>query len=151
MASGVIESPREDQKYQAYRLHLIEVLQYEVMRLILKYQPDLVANEIVPPVTTQKADATDGTFRSNGMQAQLAATAITAVQSVVIGLEIPLVQIGASTVKTNVGGDKKASKVKVRNGVYERFPEIKDEKWKEWVKVHDESDACAVGIVALSR
>lgn len=122
-------------------------MQVKVLGLIMTYRPTVIANEIVPPVTATHGGG--GTFASNGVQAQLAATAVTTLQAVAIGLEVPVRQVSAITVKTQIGGAKSASKVKVRNGVFEHFPEIKDEKWAEWVKVHDESDACGVGIVAL--
>lgn len=150
VASGIIKTPRLSEAFQDYRLRLIANIQLAVMRLVIIYDPDVCANETVPPVTTVTPKQAGGTFSSNGVQAQLAATAVTTLQAIAIGLEIPVVQISAITVKARVGGGKSASKVKVRNGVYDCFPEIKDEKWKDWVKVHDESDACAVGIVALS-
>lgn len=150
VASGIITTPRDKEAFQKYRLRLIANLQVAVRHLITTYNPTHVANEIVPPVTTAPGKSIGGTFASNGVQAQLAGTAVTTLQAVAIGQGLPVVQISAATVKTTVGGSKTASKVQVRNGVYERFPAIKDENWSEWVKVHDESDACAVGIVALT-
>lgn len=120
-----------------------------VLDLMMRFDPTLIANEIVPPVTTTHGKNAGGTFASNGVQAQLAATAVTTIQAEAIGHGVPLVQVSAVTVKTKIGGSKTASKVRVRNGVFEHFPEIKEAKWADWVKVHDESDACAVGIVAL--
>lgn len=141
--SGILAAPRADEeKYQPYRLRLISEMVEGMHGLLRTYTVGLVANETVPPVA-------GAAFSSNGVQAQLAATAISVVQAMALQDGIPVKQISALTVKKQIGGAKDATKVKVRNGVYHFFPEIKDEKWKEWVKVHDESDACAVGLTAL--
>jgi Holliday junction resolvasome RuvABC endonuclease subunit len=141
--SGIIGTPRrENEDYQPYRLRLIDRLVVELDSLLSTYTVGLIANETVPPSTSTA-------FASNGVQAQLAATSVTVVQAMAALNGVPVKQVSAVTVKKRIGGVKTASKVKVRNGVFHFFPEIKDQKWAEWVKVHDESDACGIGLVAL--
>ena len=43
----------------------------------------------------------------------------------------------------------KGRKHPFRNGVYSFFPALKESRGKEWVKVHDESDAIAIGLTHL--
>lgn len=143
IGSGIVAVPRGDkEQYQPYRLRLINEMVVGIDQIMGTYTVGLMANETVPPVA-------GAAFSSNGVQAQLAATAVSVAQTMAAYNGLPVQQISALTVKKQIGGGKTATKVKVRNGVYHFFPEIKDEKWKEWVKVHDESDACAVGLSVL--
>lgn len=143
VTSGVLATPRGDNEpYQAYRLRLISTLVNGINDLLDTYTLGMMVNETVPPPTATA-------FKSNGVQAQLAATAISTAQAMAAYHGIPVMQVSAVTVKKRIGGAKDATKVKVRNGVYQAFPQLKDVKWAEWVKVHDESDACAVGLTHL--
>lgn len=123
--------------YQPYRLSVIELWTEQAPILFDRYKPDMVVAEIVPPVGS-------GNFVV-ATQSQLALCAITTIQAIAIQREIPISQISATTVKTRIGGNKKASKVKVRNGVFKIIPELEDYK-KEWVSMFDISDAVAVGL-----
>jgi Holliday junction resolvasome RuvABC endonuclease subunit len=128
-----------ESSYQEYRLNLIALWVEEAPKLIGAHQPDIVVNEIVPPV---------GGSGANQVQRQLATTAITTIQAVAIQSGLPIRQIGANTVKARIGGGKKASKVQVRNGVLHLMPDMQHKK-KEWTKVFDECDAFAVALTEL--
>jgi Holliday junction resolvasome RuvABC endonuclease subunit len=124
-------------KYQEYRLSVIELWLEQTPILIERYKPDEVVSEIVPPVG-------GGNFVV-ATQSQLALCAITTVQAVAIQHGLPVHQIGATTIKANIGGNKKATKVAVRNGVIKLMPELEEFK-KEWTKVFEVSDAAATGL-----
>ena len=126
--------------YHEYRLRLIEYWSVESVSLLEQYSPDALYNEIVPVVG-------GGNFFA-ATQSQLASTALTVIQLEAIRRGIEVKQFGANTVKKNIGGGKKATKVKVRNGVYRLLPSTERFR-KEWVKVHDSSDACAVALTGL--
>lgn len=126
--------------YQEYRLKLLDFWIETTPNLLESYRPDKVVSEIVPVVG-------GGNFVV-ATQSQLAIAAVTVVQVVAKQYGIPVTQIGATTVKTRIGGDKKASKVKVRNGVFKIMPELERFK-KEWVKMFDVSDAVAIGLTDM--
>lgn len=144
VAVGISGLKREDngkkEPYHEYRLRLIEFWRIEAESLLRKFEPEVLYNEIVPVVG-------GGNFVA-ATQSQLASTALTVLQLEAYRQGIDVVQIGANTIKKNIGGGKKASKVKVRNGVYRLLPTTKRFE-KEWVKVHDGSDACAVALCGL--
>jgi len=134
---GVLKNDGET--YQDHKLRIIEYWAHTANDLIKLFKPDIIANEIVPP--------TGGNI-GNLIHRQKAMTAITAVQVVAIQSGIEIKQIAASTVKKNIGGSGKATKVAVRNGVIELLPST--ERFKpEWKKVFDHCDAFAVGLTAL--
>lgn len=124
-------------KYQPYRLSVLDLWIEQTPALLDRYQPDEVVSEIVPPVG-------GGNFVV-ATQSALALCAITTVQVIAKQRGIPTHQVGATTVKTNIGGNKEATKVGVRNGVIEICPGLEEYK-KEWTKVFEVSDAAAVGL-----
>ena len=129
----------EGETYQDHKLRIIEFWAHTANEFVKIFKPDIIANEIVPP--------TGGNI-GNLIHRQKAMTAITAVQVVAIQSGIQIKQIAASTIKKNIGGSGKATKVAVRNGVIELLPST--ERFKpEWKKVFDHSDAFAVGLTAL--
>ena len=129
----------EGETYQDHRLRIIEFWAHTANSFIEEFKPDIIVNEIVPP--------TGGNI-ANLIHRQKAMAAITAVQVVAIQSGIEIKQIAASTIKKNIGGSGKATKVAVRNGVLELLPTT--ERFKpEWKKVFDHSDAFAVGLTAL--
>lgn len=123
--------------YQPYRLALLDLWIEQTPILIERYEPDEIVSEIVPPVGS-------GGFVV-ATQSQLALCAITTIQIIAKQHGIPLKQVGATTVKTRIGGGKKATKVAVRNGVFRIIPDLEDRK-KEWTKMFDVSDAVAIGL-----
>jgi Holliday junction resolvasome RuvABC endonuclease subunit len=138
IASGISGLHRGDFEYQHFRLLLIDFWSNHTTNL-LRYRPDKVVNEIIPAVG-------GGNFVV-AAQSQLAATAITTVQCVTLQHNIPVTQIGATTVKKRIGGSGKATKVQVRNGVMELTNTQALKKF--WTKVMDEPDAIAVGLAEM--
>lgn len=140
IASGIFGLERgKDEKYQPYRLRLIQFWVKQADYLLSSHKPDLVVNEIIPAVG-------GGNFVI-AAQSQLAATAITTIQTIAYQKSIEVRQIGATTVKKKIAGNGKATKVQVRNGVYAILPETKIFH-NEWTKVYDQSDAFAIGLTA---
>src|SRR4051812_47804974 len=86
-----------DKTYQQLRLDLIQLWIEEAPRLIGSFSPDEVVCEVIPPVGGKA-------FKSNGIQAQLATTALTALQTVVLQHGIKLFQVAAVSVKAKIGG-----------------------------------------------
>jgi Holliday junction resolvasome RuvABC endonuclease subunit len=136
---GIPRKVNEGKKtdYQPYRLSLLDLWIEKAPHLIESYEPEEIVSEIVPPVGS-------GGFVV-ATQSQLALCAITAIQVVAKQRGIPIAQVGATTVKTRIGGGKKATKVAVRNGVFKIIPDLEDRK-KEWSKMFDVSDAVAIGL-----
>lgn len=140
--SEIIRVPREIPEYQQYRLELIRIWTLaHGMRLLQFYNPDVLVNEIVP--------IRGGNFGAMA-QMNLAATVITTLQSLAFSAKIEVKQLSAITVKMKIGGSKRATKVKVRNGVYSLLPETRNLTENNWSKVFDESDALAVGLCYLN-
>jgi Holliday junction resolvasome RuvABC endonuclease subunit len=146
IASGVARLPREkvgkkDEPYQKYRLRVINFMTHTTQLLIDDYDPDYVVNESVPPIGT-------GAFGGGSMQAQLAAAAAAAAQAVSYHNHLVVEQVAAITIKKNIAGNRDATKVKVRNGVFALLPELAIRK-KDWVKEFEEPDAIATGLTDL--
>lgn len=137
--SGIWQFHRGDQDFQPYKLDLIKYVTGR-MYTILSWHSDLVevVSEIVPAVG-------GGNFVA-ATQSHLAHTAATAAQTYALTRRLTIAQIGATTVKKQIGGSGKATKVKVRNGVYHFFPFLKDSRGELWKKIHDESDAVAIAL-----
>lgn len=148
IASGVLGLDQEpDQKFNDYRLQIIEYWVSVGQNLIDLYQPDLVVNEIMPMVDPQRG-------RSAATQSVLAISAITAFQTICVLNKVPVKQLAAVTVKKRITGDAKATKVQVRNGLFTMIPMLESLKkplWKGNTKWEDESDAVAVGVAYLAN
>lgn len=142
VASGVewVEPLVEGWPTQRYAHHLREYWVTRAQELFNEYQPDVVANETLPTTGFGSGAA--------GVQSILAGGAISAVQVMAIIYELPVTQVAAVTIKARIGGKKTATKVKVRDGVFNLLPELASRK-KEWVKIFEEPDAIGVGLVAL--
>jgi Holliday junction resolvasome RuvABC endonuclease subunit len=130
----------KSEPYQGYRLKLIDFWTKRGVQLLDEFKPDEVVSETVPAVG-------GGNFIV-AAQGALASTAITVIQCLCFQKGIPVKQIGATTVKTKIGGKKDATKVKVRDGVLSLMPE-QAHRAKEWTKVFDESDAYAIALAYL--
>jgi len=136
--SGIIGLDRgASEKYQDYRVRLIKHIVHEGSSLLTLMSPRECVSEILPVRGF-----------NNMSQPLLAATAITTMQTICHEFGMPLHQIGATTIKTRIGGHMKASKVQVRNGVLQLLPELLPKK-RQWVKEFDEPDAIAVGLTYL--
>lgn len=139
--SGITECKREaDEDYQPYKLRLIKFWTFVAPAMIEKHKPDVIVSEILPAVG-------GGNFVV-ATQSELAKAAVTVIHSQAFWNDIPVYQVGATTVKKVVGGKSKATKVGVRNGVIALFPELAPRR-VDWIKVFDESDAIAIGATHL--
>lgn len=141
MGHGVLGLPRGDSEYQQYRLRVVYYYADEADLLIERFSPHAVVSEIVPVVG-------GGNFVA-ATQSQLASTAMTAIMTTAVIRGLPIHQIGATTIKKLVAGSGKASKIQVRNAVFEHYPDLKPEKLKDWTL--DESDAIATGLAYLAQ
>jgi len=138
--SGIQSVPKLDNEaYQQYRMRLITYWAIKASKMLRSTKPDVVVSEIVPVKGF-----------SDPSQAFLAASAISAVQTIVALRNIPNVVVAASSVKVTLYGSSKATKVQVRNSVIQRFPELENRR-KEWSKVFDESDAIAIALHFLEK
>jgi Holliday junction resolvasome RuvABC endonuclease subunit len=137
--SGILSCERGDKElYQAYRLRAMgEGVQWAQALYNGQNYFDEVVHETLPAKG----------FNDMG-QAYLALSVISAVSGYFMSRSIPITQIGATTVKARIGGSNKATKVRVRNGVWQLIPELQA-KAPEWKKVYDESDAVAIGLTHL--
>lgn len=142
LTSGILGLER-DINYQSYRLRLIEYWVTQTKRLIYDYDPDVVVSEIVPP---------RGGSIPAVINRQLALSVITTMQAIAYDFGLEIYQLGATTVKKAIGGEGMASKVKVRNGVLSRLPELEHRRpeWTGKEAVFDEVDAIAIGLTYLS-
>jgi len=140
--SGIWAFPRGDMDFQPYKLKLISFITGRVTTTLSWHSDiDSLVSEIVPAVG-------GGNFVV-ATQSYLANSAACTAQTIAIQHRIPTYQIGATTIKKNIGGKKDATKVRVRNGVYEFFPFLKESRGELWKKIHDESDAIAAGLTHL--
>lgn len=142
---GVFGLAREDTEgnkiaYHEYRLKLIQMWLEKSEELLDQYKPEVVVSEIVPVVSSSNFVV--------ATQSQLAATAVTVLQSVAYQHGCQVYQIGATTIKKKIGGHQKATKVGVRNGVIKIMPELQKHK-KEWTKVFEAPDAISIGLTHL--
>jgi Holliday junction resolvasome RuvABC endonuclease subunit len=132
--SGILKCERNKQDFQEYRLRLEDFHSVVTPRFLHEYRPDIVVNEIVPSVG-------GGNFVV-ATQSYLANTAIGVVHAIAFDRGYRVAQIGATTLKKNIGGSGKATKVAVRNGVLKILPELAPRR-VDWIKVFDEPDAIA--------
>lgn len=124
-----------DTSYQDYRLKVIREYVENAEILFGLFEPDALVNEILPVRGF-----------TNSAQIFLAHAALGAVQGIAYALGMNIAQIAAVTVKNRIGGSTKATKVGVRNGVLQVFPELEPKKYQ---LIADESDAIAVGLTHL--
>lgn len=141
IGSGLVVVPKGDEDFQEYRMRLIQEWTERASELLLDHSPTHVATETIPAVG-------GGNFVV-ATQSYLAHAQITTVHAIALvnGYD-NITQIGATTVKARIGLRKDATKVQVRNGVFDLVPALEERK-KDWTKVFDESDACAVALTAL--
>jgi Holliday junction resolvasome RuvABC endonuclease subunit len=139
--SGRVGLKREDnEKYQVYKMRLITFWVTRGPGIINSYKPDVIVCEIVPSAGFVDAS-----------QSLLADAAITIVKGSAIQAGYEVVQLSANSVKAKIGGKKGATKVGVRNGVWDIMPELKNRttQWKQ--SDADESDAFAIALTYLGH
>jgi Holliday junction resolvasome RuvABC endonuclease subunit len=143
--SWIVKRPRGKLEFQKYKLALEDFWANQTLPLLDYFQPDVVANEIVPAVG-------GGNFVNP--QSEIAKTAVTAIHTICYHFGTEVGQLSARTIQTRITGlnsrKTKITKPKVRNGVVRLFPHLVD-RAKEWTrnKEWDESDAIAGGAVYL--
>lgn len=146
--SGIVRMPRNKggTTFQNYRIEFIKnyvsLLTAPGSILDQSINPvDAVVNETVPAV---------GSF--GGTQMYLVNVAVTILQTITVARDIPLYQIGATSVHTTIVGKrpkgKKITKPQVRNAVIDLLPEVAHRK-SDWIKSFDEPDAIAVAAAYL--
>ena len=132
----------QDEPFSDYRRRLIRFWLEEWPKLRWKMPIQSVASERLPAVG-------GGNFIA-ATQSELAKVVISVCQAQVWSetdtLEFTWNELAANTVKKNLTGNAKATKVNIRNAVMEVFPELKPRK-KEILA--DETDAIGIGLVAL--
>lgn len=138
--SGIVKVPRGKMDYQPYKLHLIDEWTWLAPAQFVRTRPDFICCETMPAVGF-----------NNTTQAELAKAAIITVIAMAFERGIPVYQIAAVTVKKNIAGNHRATKVKVRDGVIRLLPELASRKseWQESKKTMDEPDALGVGLAKL--
>lgn len=135
--SGIHICERKDSElYQAYRLRAME----SIIRSFKVHLPWFTPDEIVIETLPVRG------FNDMG-QAYLALSVVSAITGYAMSEGYKVSQIGATTVKARIGGSNKASKVRVRNGVWQLLPELQGKTG--WKKVYDESDAVAIALTHL--
>ena len=141
IASGVygLERP-EGEAFQLYRRRLIAHWCRHFPIWLEQLEPDQVVSEVIPAVG-------GGNFVA-ATQSELAKTVVTTCQVIAHFKDVPWGEWAANTVKKNLTGSGKATKVAVRNAVISVFPELEPRK-KELTEVADESDAIGIALVAM--
>lgn len=137
---GLVRKPEEE--FQAYRFRLIRYWIKEFPLLLNLVNPDIIYSETIPAVGS-------GSFIA-ATQSELVKAAITTCQVIAFQRDIDWTQLAATTIKKDLTGSGRASKVKVRDAVISAFPQLKERK-KELTTYADESDAIGIGIVAMKR
>lgn len=146
LGSGIFGLPREPNssngktEFQVYRMSLLDFWIETMPELIERYEPTEIVSEIIPAVG-------GGAFVV-ATQSHLALCAITTAQVVAKQAGIPVHQIGATTIKKQIGGNGEATKVQVRNGVLALLPELEHRR-KEWTKIFEVPDALGVGLTRM--
>lgn len=140
IASGIESVPMGKLKFQPYKLKLIEHWTLLAPAMFARYEPGFIVCETMPAVGF-----------GNAVQAELAKAAITTVMAMAYERHIPVYQIAAVTVKKQIGGNQKATKVKVRDGVIHLLPELAPRRmeWQDAKKTMDEPDALGIGLTKL--
>ena len=145
LESGIKGLDRDaDEPFSDYRRRLIKYWSLEWSRLLYRlnntYGP-------VHNIASERLPAVGGGNFIAATQSELAKVVITVCQTLAeISLVIIWNEWAANTVKKNLTGNAKATKVNIRNAVIEVFPELKPRK-KEILA--DETDAIGIGLVAL--
>jgi Holliday junction resolvasome RuvABC endonuclease subunit len=138
--SGLFGVERDEvEKYHPYRLRVVQRSAEWAVKILDRWKPDVVVSETLPIKG----------FNNSG-QALLAGAAITSIQAIAATKGYVVSQIGATTIKCQIAGSGRATKVGVRNGVVSILPELAKAA-KGWTKEFDEPDAIAVGLAYLGH
>lgn len=111
---GLISNPRSaDSKFNEHLTKSIHQIADDLPRVIDIIRPDIIVSEYVPV----------GRLGSN---TELVVAAITTCKVVAYQFGIPWHDVGANTVKVKFTADAKATKVRIRNEVFDRFPIVEE-------------------------
>jgi Holliday junction resolvasome RuvABC endonuclease subunit len=137
--SGTLGLARKDnEKFQVYKKRLLEYWWHTSPLLLKHSQVDEVVFEQVPAV---------GGGNFVGPQSELVKMVVTILQLRCIDYGLSFREITARTIKKNLTGNSRATKVQIRNAVIAAFPELEPRK-AELTQTADESDAIGIGLVA---
>ncbi len=139
---------KTDEPFQEYKLRVINYFVHKSTWIFHKFPLTKMVNEILP--------ATGGGNFIAATQSELAKTALTVLHARATERLVTIVQIGATSIKTVIGGKKDASKARVRNGVIER---LDDDVLIQTLKtettggspIWDRSDAIATGFTYFEQ
>jgi hypothetical protein len=139
ITSGVQGLAREDgESFQAYRDRLRDYWLWEAEEFLVG--ADFLAYEALPAVGS-------GNFVA-ATQSELAKTAILVIEVIALQRGLEVKRIAANTIKKNLTGNGRATKVHIRNSVIDVFPELLPRR-RELTTIADESDAISIGLAAL--
>jgi Holliday junction resolvasome RuvABC endonuclease subunit len=141
--SGILDTPRNKEDFQPYRMALEERTLVYFDLMFDKYAPDLAVNEIIPAVGGGNFSVTTQSYLTNCV--------VSTFHNVAFMHGAQTKQVAARSVQAAIavrGKSKKISKVQVRNGVIERLPQLRP-RIKELVA--DETDAIAIGLYSLDQ
>jgi Holliday junction resolvasome RuvABC endonuclease subunit len=148
LASGIKGLTRnQDESFSDYRRRLISFWYMEYIHLLVALEKEYTNDRAIRYIASERLPAASGSNFVVATQAELAKTVITVCQTMA---EVTMLseweELAANTIKKNLTGNHKATKVNIRNTVCDIFPELKPRK-KELIA--DETDAIAIGLVAL--
>ena len=135
LGSGIIQTPKNPtESHSAYLDRMVTDTTAFAPYFLGGIDPDEIVTERLPAIL-------------NNVQASSARIMITVWRVIACQHSYKWREVAANTVKLNLTGNGRASKVVVRNGVIATFPELEPRK-KDLTKPADEADAIAIGIVA---
>lgn len=112
LSHGVLQHPRDpDVKFNAHLNAGIHQIVDVFPRLLTLWNPDVIFSEYIP-------------VGKLGANQELVIAAVTVCKAVAYSAGVEWRDIAASTVKKQLTNDGRATKVKVRNAVFEIFPEV---------------------------
>ena len=132
---GSVPRKQQDISYQGYRLVLEELTLVYFDMLFNKYKPTMALNEILPPLGMH-----------NATQAYLANCVLTTFHNCAFIHDVPIRQVAANTWQPKIairGKSKKITKVQIRNGILNLFPELRPHIA---AMKPDETDAIGIGV-----
>ena len=110
---GLISNPRTEPVYNTYLNRSIQQVIQGFSAFVNMIQPTIIVAEKVPPGKL-------------GRNSELVIAAITTCKVISCQKNIPWLDLAANTVKKTTTGDGLANKTKIRNVVFELFPQVKE-------------------------
>lgn len=146
--SGVDGVEREEgEGFQPYRKRLIDHWAVEFGKALDHMIEQVGVDQIMVTFEALPGQSGSKGFSGGGaVQGELAKTAAAACQALCADRGVRWRVVGATTVKKDVTGNGKATKVGVRNAIIKVFPQLEDRKKELTGKGADESDGIAIGL-----